>query len=260
MPAGKKKDMDVSVLEVSRGKVTFCIRGVTPLIMNAMSAKVKQGLLLGTKRKSKSEKESTVKHVPIEEYRSSIYRARGDDVPTRIIVRSESFKSAFCDVAVDMPGAAKTQIGRLSYVEGADYKDSISVYGIPQLRMDVTRMADINRTPDVRTRAILPEWACYVSVTFTRPLLNETQVAKLMAAAGIMRGIGDFRVQKGKGDYGQFELVDENDAVFQRILKEGGREAQDAALENPAYYDHETQELMEWYAEECKNRGFAEVV
>ena len=65
--------------------------------------------------------------------------------------------------AIDVPGnAAKTQIGRLTTVEGA----YVPVYGIPKLMMSTVRSKDMNRTPDIRTRAIQEQWACVIKISY----------------------------------------------------------------------------------------------
>lgn len=121
--------------------------------------------------------------------------------------------------------------------------------------MSIVRSADMNRTPDVRTRAIVPEWACRLRITFVQPLIRAQAVANLLAAAGITIGIGDWRSEKGSGNYGQFRIADKDDSDFKRILKEGGRAAQAEALENPVCYDDETTELLSWFEEERAKRA-----
>ena len=117
----------------------------------------------------------------------------------------------------------------------------------------------MNRTPDVRTRVIVPEWAAKVSVSFVTPILREQGVANLLASAGITQGVGDWRPGKGSGTYGQFELVGENDARFVHALKYGGRAAQKKAMDSPEAYDRETRELLDWFGVESKRRGFKAV-
>ncbi|MGW8178293.1 MAG: hypothetical protein ACWGQW_05940, partial [bacterium] len=234
MAAKKEKSENVEVVRVEEKELHFCVLGRDPgLLNNAMSEKTKQELLFPRGRKTAADKASTLKHNPLKEYRDSCYKSIHEDSSTRIQIRATSFKAAMASVALDIPGAAKAQIERLVYVRG----DYINVYGIPQIHMAVVRNKDMNRTPDVRTRACIPEWACYLTISFTSPILKEKDVVQLLANAGFMRGVGDWRPEKGSGSYGQFELVSENNPDFQRIIKAGGREAQDAALLSPQPYD-----------------------
>lgn len=250
--AGKKQGTEeVSIIEVHQGRFEVCILGKTPLILNRMSEKAARELLL-PRKKTAADKAANLKHNPPEEYRASAYKTKGDAEDTRLLMLSTAFKGAMRSVAVDIPGAAKAQIGRLTYVAG----DYVPIFGVPKLFMSITRSADMNKTPDVRTRAIVPEWACRLAVTYVTPILREKDVVNLLAAAGIMRGVGDWRPEKGAGNYGQFELVDEKNQQFQRIVKAGGRKAQDAALEHPECYDLESTELLEWFTTEANRRGF----
>jgi len=249
MSKSKKNENEVEVMEVQRGVVQFCILGTTPLIMNRMAAKAMNELLLPRGKLTTADKANNLKHDPVSEYRNSVHQTpRGDSL---LAVPSTAFKSAMANAAIDIPGtAAKAQIGRMSYVEG----EYVNVFGAPKLHMAVVRMADMNRTPDIRTRAILPEWACRITVAFVKPTLTATTIARLLAGAGMMQGVGDFRVQKGKGNFGSFKLVDEDDADWQRIISEQGREVQRLGLDNPECYDVETAELLQTYHGELAKR------
>lgn len=242
----------VDILKVTTERVTFCIVGNTPFVFNAMSAKVKGGLLTGTVSKTKMERQSSIKHDPLEEYRSSPYRSRDDESPSLLVFPAAGFKRAMASAALELPGVNKAQIGRLCWAEGFH----VPIFGIPQLYMSVVRSADMKRTPDIRSRAILPEWATRVTVNYVTPNLRRQPVVNLMASAGIFIGVGDGRPEKGALNFGQFEIVDEDDDRFQRIIKGGGRKPQLAALEKPTYFDAETEELMEWHGAETKRRGF----
>lgn len=247
-----KKETEIDVLKVDHGRLDFCILGTTPLILNRMSEKVLRELLMPKGKKTASEKASTLKHQPMEEFRASPYTDPDEDAPTLLQHLSSAFKGALKSAALDLPGANKSQIGRLTWVNG----ERVSIYGVPKIFMSVTRSADINKTPDVRTRAIVPEWACRVSVSFVQPILREQGVANLLASAGITQGVGDWRPGKGSGTYGQFELVSADDVRFQHVLKHGGRAVQVSAMEHPEAYDRETEELLAWFDVESKRRGF----
>ena len=143
-------------------------------------------------------------------------------------------------------------MGRLSYVEG----EKVPIYGIPKLFMTPVRNSGMNRAPDIRTRAIIAEWAAFVPIRYTTPMLNFRTVSTLFQAAGVICGVGDWRPEKGSGNFGTFEVVDQDDPEFLRIVKEGGRKAQEAAMKRADPYDAETEELLTWFEDEAKAREF----
>ncbi len=244
---------EIQVLQVERSRVTICVLGLEPLLFNSMNAKARRELLLPSLKKNKTEKATTLKHDPYEEFRNSVYSTKNQKAPTLLTIPATAFKSALRSAAVDIPGdATKASVGRLTFVEGY----AVPVWGIPCLRMDAVRMADMARTPDIRTRACLERWACIVSITFISPILTKEVVTNLFAGAGLTQGVGDFRNEKGKGNCGTFELVDEDDPRFVEIIKSGGREAQIAAMKDPAPHDGETADLLTWFDSEAKRREF----
>ena len=237
------------IILVEKGTIDLCVIGTSPIILNRMSEKAKHELLMPKGRKTAAEKATSLKHDPMEEFRASAYTL-GADAPTKLAILATSFKGAMATAALDLPGAKKAQIGRLTYVNG----EKVPVYGVPKLFMSIVRSADMNKTPDVRTRAIVPQWACRLSVTYIKPLMRPAAVTNLLAAAGLSIGVGDWRPEKGKGNYGQFEIVAETDARFRAIIASGGRDAQIAALESPGCYDDETTELLSWFEDERSKR------
>lgn len=244
-------ESEISITEVVEGQMDFCILGTSPLICNRMAQKA-WFELLAPKKKTAADKAANMKHDPLGEFRASPYRMANEDAPTVLAVLPTMFKKAMGTAALDMPGTKKAQIGRLVSVDW----DAMSVWGVPHVFMAITRSADINKTPDVRTRAILPEWACRLSVRFQKPILREQSVANLLAAAGRLSGVGDWRQEKGSGSYGAFKLVSADDKDFLRIIKTGGRNAQQEALDNPIPYNDETSEMLAWFEVELKRRGF----
>lgn len=247
---GPKAEQISDILKVTHGHFDCCIIGKTPLICNRLSEKAQRELLLPRGRKTAVEKAMTLKHNPVEEFRRSPYLIGDDSAPTFVAGLSVWFKAAMMAAALDMPGVKKAQIGRLVHVMG----ERVPVFGVPRLFMAIVRSADMNRTPDVRSRALFPEWACRITVSYVEPLIKPQAVANLLAAAGITAGVGDWRTQKGSGDYGQFEIVAADDPNFTRILKAGGRAAQMEAFETPVCHDDETADLLSWFDEEVANR------
>lgn len=249
----KKSSGELNVIRVTRERVTLCVKGVTPLIICRMSEKAKRELLLPKGGVTAGDKKTKLKHDPYAEFVSSPYTIEDDVAPTLLACLSVSFKHAIGAVAVDLPDApAKAQIGRSTYVEN----ELVPIYGMPQLMMSVVRNSGINRTPDIRTRCIIPKWAAYVSITYATPIISQDVIVNLLANAGIMNGVGDFRAQKGKGNYGTWEIVEENDPEFQEIIGVG-RAQQLAAMDDPECYDEESREMYSWFEAEAKRRGFS---
>lgn len=253
MATAKKADAgDIQIIEVHTGTITVAIVGTTPLILNRLSEKAKHELLLPAAKKTAADKASSLKHNPMEEFRASPICLRGPASPTLLAVPATALKGAMRTAALDLPGAKKSQIGRLTYIAG----ETIAVYGVPQIFSTIVRSADINRTPDVRTRCIVPKWAAIASITFVKPIMREQSIANLIAAAGITVGIGDFRPEKGAGNYGQFEVVGADDPRLVELMGSGGRAAQEEAMKSPEAYDEQTEELLAWFDVEVRRRGF----
>ncbi len=243
-----KKNEAIEILKIEHGEVDFCVLGATPMLLNRMPAKAKRSIL-NPQTKNRAEQRASLKHDPLVEFQDSVHSVK--DGPTLLSFPCTSFKSAMATAALEMPGATKTSINRLCYVVG----DQVAIYGVPQLHMGVVRQAGMNRAPDIRTRAILPEWACYVRVRFIKPQLSAGAVSNLLAAAGHIIGIGDFRQEKGKGNYGLFDLVDAENEDFRRITGTMGREPQLAAMREPVAYSEEAEELWSWFEESVKESG-----
>lgn len=251
-PKKHEKKVSMEVLQLNASVLEVNLLGMSPLIFNAMSAKAKRNIVLPPPKKSRAEKESTLKHDPMQEYRDSVYRRSGDDHDTRLIFPGGGVKAAIAQAGVDVPGGARATLGRLVQVIETD----VSVWGVPQIYMAVVRNAGASRTPDIRTRAILPKWATRFRVRFITPNVTEQAIGNLIAAAGMIVGLGDFRPEKGKGSYGQFRMADADDPELLEVISTGGLKAQDAGLEKPVAYDHETEALLEWFNAEVKRRGF----
>lgn len=247
----KKKDADTTKtivpVPIKQGECPYYILGVTPLVYNAMSFKVMCELLKPKGRKTTAEKATSLKHDPLKEFRDSVYRRRVAEIgPTRLLLPSNMFKAALAGVAKRVPGSTTAEMKQLVWVDG----DANDLYGVPQLFMSVVRNSDISRTPDVRTRAIVPQWCCAINIKYVQPQLSAEAIGILLQAAGMLNGVGDYRQEKGAGNYGQFEIANGDDPRVKALIKNGGIKAQDAALKTPTYYDQQTEDLMAWFEQE----------
>ena len=246
----EKAPSELDILEVQKGRIEVCVLGETPLITNRLSEKAKHELLMPARKKNATERATILKHVPLDEFRNSPYLINDPAAPTHIAILAASFKKAMMTAALDLPSTKKAQIGRLTWVIG----DYASIYGVPQIVLATVRMADMARTPDIRSRAILPRWACRLTVSYVQPLMKAQAVVRLLAAAGMFIGVGDWRNEKGSGTFGSFKLVEPDDPEFLDVVATGGYAAQVAAMESPTAYDEETADLLAWFDGEMNQR------
>ena len=251
MATAKQSNETLEIAPVESGTVSLAILGKSPLILNRMSEKAQHELLLPDGgRRSAAAKAQSLKHEPLREFRASPYTLESPESPTLLGIMSTAFKGAMRTAALDLPGATKARIGRLVYVEG----EYVPIYGVPQVLMSVTRSADINHTPDVRTRCIVAKWAAFVSISFVKPLITAKSIVNLLAAGGVTAGVGDWRVEKGSGSFGRFTVTDPEDPEFLSVLSTGGRSVQEAAMADPTAYDRETADLLLWFDIELSRR------
>lgn len=248
--AKKVVEQEIVVPELRRGIVRLRIIGETPMFQNRMAAKAKQQLLVGGRKKTAADR-AQIKHHPVVEFRDSMERIGHG--PTALGLRVVAMKAAMCTAALETAGITKTSAQRLLFMPG----DLTSLYGVPQLRMDVVRSADINRTPDVRTRAFLPKWGAEIEIHHVLPQLPVSSVVTLACNAGVLVGLGDFRQEKGKGAFGSFRVItaDMQDDEWDDLVANHGREAQQQAIDEPDYADEDTAELMEYFHGEQKRRA-----
>lgn len=247
--AKPKTESVIEINEIEMATIGFNVVFQTPLIMNRFNQKAWQELLFPSGQRNRADMEQSLKHDPVAEFRGAVYRNRDTNAPTLIHIPNGAFHGALAQAAVDIPGAARAKIERLTRITDVN----INLYGVPKLFMAMVRNSDMNHTPDVRTRPIFPEAACTVTVSYVKQVLTERTIGNLFGAAGIIVGIGDWRGQKG-GPYGSFRLCDSTDKEFKRIVRTGGRAAQEAAMANPAPYDDDSAELMDWFNAEIVRR------
>lgn len=251
MAMRKKQDNPlIEIAEMKIGHLKAHLLGTTPLIMHRADQKVLQELALPSEKKNRAGLASTLKHDLIGEYRGSIYINRDHhNAPTAIHFPSNAFSKTIADAALDIPGVAKAQIQRLASCATVN----VAVYGIPRVFICMVRLSDAKRTPDIRSRALFTEWCCTISIKFSSTLLKEGQIANLLSAAGQICGIGDWRPQRG-GSYGQWSLVNEDNADLRQLMKHCGKKAQIEAIKRPVCADEDSEMLLDWYEKECKRR------
>ena len=240
--AKQKNVTESEVLHIDplkQGRLKLRVIGTTELYFNSMNAKVMRDLLIGTQRKTAAERKN-IKHDPEHEYRMSVYtKATG---PTLLTLPAPAFKSAMATAALVTNGVKRTDVNRLVFLPSY----SVPIWGRPYLKMDVVRSADINRTPDVRTRAFLPRWCAEIGLAYVTQIMSAHGMASLLANSGVVCGVGDFRQEKGKGSFGTYRIVSEpeDEKLWDELTTKEGRACQVEAMENPVGYDEMTRDLL----------------
>lgn len=243
----ERSSLSLDIVETRRMRATFHILGAQPLFPRTIKNSLKD-LLVGSKKKNAAAKAATQKHDVLREFRESAI-VLPDGAPTLLAMPGGSFRKALAQAAVDLPGDANRQmVGRLTFVE--EY--NIPIYGVPYLHMTGVRQAGINRTPDVRTRVIMPQWAAEITISYQMPMLSFRNVSMLFQAAGMIVGVGDWRQEKGSGSNGLWTIVDADNPEYLFVRESGGRAVQEAAMKDPTCYDTATDELFAWWIEQSK--------
>lgn len=251
MAVKKAEAGTLSIDPLKQGRVKLRLIGTTPMYMNSMSIKAKRDLLIGGGKKTAAQKKE-IKHNPEQEFRDSAHKkAQGD---TLLCFPAPGVKSAMATAALETAGVTKSSVQRLIFLP----EQKIQIWGKPYLKMDVVRSADMNRTPDIRTRCYLPRWVAEVDIAFTMPTLSAHAIVSLLSNAGAIVGLGDFRQEKGRGSYGTFAVAGDDLGDWQGYWDEVTQEAravQQAALDDPECADEDTIELMEILMEERARRS-----
>ena len=249
MATSKKTNDVVTIPELKQGIMKLRMIGKTPMYFNSMSSKARRDLLVGASRKTAAEKKD-IKHNPEQEFVDSMHtQSKGD---TLLCFPAAGVKGAMATAALETAGVNKTSVNRLIFLP----QDKINIWGKPYLKIDVVRSADMNRTPDMRTRAFLPHWCAEVEVHFAMPTFGGEAISTLLRNAGTFVGIGDFRQEKGRGSFGTFSVIGSGDQSdeWDAIVKED-RAVQEAARDNPECFDEDTMELMKFIEEERIRRA-----
>ena len=248
----KKSAETIQIHSVKQGKITLRMIGQTPLYFNSMSSKAMRDLRIGGGKKTAAEKKE-IKHNPEQEFRESVYTKETGD--TYLCFPAPGVKGAMATAALETAGINKTNVNRGIFMP----EDKIQIWGKPYLKMDIVRSADMNKTPDVRTRAFLPEWVAEVDIRFVTPTFSAYSIMSLLNNAGQMVGIGDFRQEKGRGSYGTFAVASSEDmGEYQELwdnITHEARDIQQLAMEQPECADSQTAELMQFLQEERLRRA-----
>ena len=216
---------EVKIQRIASKVYNITLIGTTGLYLHKMSQKAQSDLLLGSKKKTTADKQK-IRHNPLQDFRNSMYFSKEQSAKAAVFFPAMAIKRAMRTIAVEIEGVQGTQIDRLVYIPD----EYIELIGTPILRMDVARLSNINRTPDIRTRAYLPTWATQFVIRAAYPQFSQATIQALLSNAGQFVGIGDNRQERGKGSFGTFAVAE---GLPDNLPVKGNKNRQIAAFENP---------------------------
>jgi hypothetical protein len=178
-------------------RMTFTIRGTSPLIQHAWSEKgLKQLRMSAAERK----KQPKVARDPEAEGESAAYRC--DDGSYGLPLTA--FKSALIGAAHKDYGLEKTTVRKAFFIPSSDSNLCVPIeFESMQIREDIVRVGA--GATDLRYRPYFYGWSAVITAEVDTELLNEQDIVALVNRAGFSVGICEWRPEKG-GEYGRFEL------------------------------------------------------
>lgn len=187
----------VQIKEIRPVRMSFYIRGTSPLIQHAWSEK---GLAMMRMTAQERKKQPKTARDPEKEAREAMYQT-ADGQPGIPLL---AFKASLIGAAHKDLGLEKTLVKKAFFVPSNDPNNITPIEADePVVREDIVRVG-ANQT-DLRYRPQFNNWRANIVAEIDSELLSAQDVANLVNRAGFSVGIGEWRPEKG-GEFGRFEL------------------------------------------------------
>jgi hypothetical protein len=196
----KKQSKDqIEVGEFSIKMIKIPIEGVSPLIVHAWSEKSKR--MITDKQAGKAKTKKHEFRDPEDDYEQAKHKSSTgwEGFP------AAGFKASMIRGAkalgMEMKGT------QTSFFIKADCEQTqlVKIIGKSQMRTDMVRVG--MGTADVRYRPEYLVWGAELNIEFNSGVLSAEQVIQLVRAAGYGCGIGEMRPEKGKFNFGRFQII-----------------------------------------------------
>jgi hypothetical protein len=189
--------MAIEIKPIVASKISFWIRGTSPLIQHAWSEKG-----LGMMRMTASERKKVPKvgRDPKSEAANSCYRTDAGEIGIPLT----AFKSSLIGAAHKDFGLEKTLLRKAFFIPTTDSNRVVPIIADDYIiREDIVRVG-MNQT-DLRYRPEFRNWKARIVAEIDAGLLTPADIVTLVNRAGFSVGIGEWRPEKG-GEYGRFEI------------------------------------------------------
>lgn len=227
----KAEDVQQGVYKIQRPTIGFLripIKGITPLVVHAWSAKAR-ALMLANQQKDEEKgtkaRKNREKRNPVEDFNGARYVFRDkknewDGVP------AVAFKASLVEACRQVAGLAMTEARRMLFVryDGVTHYHSpysckteiglVRIHGEPEMREDAVRINN-GRSTDLCFRPQYWPWSATLQIEFNASFLKPDAIVNLVATAGYWEGVCEWRPgskQSNSGQLGRWE-VDESKPV-----------------------------------------------
>ena len=197
----------ITLKPISKRRMTFGIRGTSPLIMHQWSEKAKREMRdkqqAGKKTKTRENRD------PDAEAKAATYTTKDGSIG----IPGMAFKSALVSAAHKDIGIEKTLVRKALFLVTDDPNKVLPIEGSePTVREDMVRVG--MGSADLRYRPEFIEWTCKVELEVDSELLQRDDVLALVDRAGFGVGICEWRPEKG-GEFGRFEIDPDVPVMFE---------------------------------------------
>lgn len=188
----------LEVREFSIRNISIPITGISPLIVHRWSEKARKEILDKEMGKAKSRKREI--KVPKEDFEAAKHKSPlgWEGFP------AAGFKAAMIRGAKSL-GMVMKDVQTAFFVKAdCEQTQLIKINGAAQMREDMVRVG--NGGASVRFRPEYLKWDSELIIEFNEGSVSKEQILQLVRAAGYGCGIGEMRPEKGKFNYGRFDI------------------------------------------------------
>jgi hypothetical protein len=199
----------ISLKPIARAKMTFGIRGTSPIIMHQWSEKAKS-MMRDKQQAGKKTRERELRK-PTDEAEAATYRTESGDVG----IPAMAFKSSILTAAHKDIGIEKTLVRKALFLICKDpgLVIAFSECDEPIVREDMVRVG--MGAADLRYRPEFRNWKCVVELEIDAELLQAGDVLALIGRAGFGVGLCEWRPEKG-GEFGRYEVDPDVPVTFEK--------------------------------------------
>lgn len=187
----------VQLKPIKPTKISFWIKGTSPIIQHAWSSKGREMLRMTPQERRKKPKKG---RDPEQEAEGATHRTEGGDYGIPVT----AFKASLITAAHKDIGLEKTLVRKSLFIPSND-PNSITKMECsePFIREDIVRVG--TGVADLRYRPQFNDWRVNIIAEIDESMLTVDDLVNLVDRAGFSVGIGEWRPEKG-GDYGRYKM------------------------------------------------------